>query len=88
MEGPPELGAAIAALVALRAEHRPIVEKIVGDPGMDPSTRLALMAHLLEEEDERLQAIARAAGGAGTGAAAGVQSGVLTVGSLRGVREG
>lgn len=52
--------AALARLTALRAEHKPIMDAIVGDPGMAPATRTLLIAHLLEEEDEHLAAISAA----------------------------
>ncbi|MCC7537784.1 MAG: hypothetical protein IT379_16290 [Deltaproteobacteria bacterium] len=47
-------GDALARLNALRAEHKPILEAIVADPGMAPNTRSMLVAHLMEEEDERM----------------------------------
>lgn len=53
---------ALARLNALRAEHKPIMDAIVSDAGMAPSTRALLVAHLLEEEDERLAEVSAALG--------------------------
>ncbi len=48
-------------MLQLREEHKPILDRITADPGMEPQTRLALVQHLQEEEDERLAQIARLA---------------------------
>jgi len=81
---------AVDRMVALRAEHRPILERIVTDAGMEPATRRALIDHLLQEEDEKLAQIQQLSAGAPSGAAAAAPSGAarasgpaLTVGSLR-----
>lgn len=93
-DAPATLRAAVDRMLALRAEHKPILDKIVADAGMQPETRKALVEHLRLEEDEKLDAIARLtparaaepkparpAGGAAHGAAAS-----MTVGSLRRVQ--
>ena len=86
------LEGAISGMQALKAEHAPILAQIARDPGMSPETRATLIAHLLEEEDEKLAAIAAEAGvrarGPARGASAppagrGAHPARLTVGSLR-----
>ena len=81
---------AVARLQSLRAEHSPLLSQIAGDPGMTPATRLALLEHLRQEEDERLAQIAALAGAsraasapAGTTPPPPAPSSGLTVGSLR-----
>ena len=71
------LSDAIAKLQALKDEHRPIVEQVAADPGMSPETRLQLLRHLNEEEEEWI-AKAQALLGTATTSSPG-----LTVGSLR-----
>jgi hypothetical protein len=85
------LESAISGMQALKTEHAPILVQIARDPGMSPDTRATLIAHLLEEEDEKLARIAAAAGlaaplAAGTAhatPAASTSASRLTVGSLR-----
>ncbi|MBL8696408.1 MAG: hypothetical protein JNJ88_20090 [Planctomycetes bacterium] len=84
---------AVDRMVELRAEHRPILEKIVTDAGMEPATRRVLVEHLLQEEDEKLAQIQQLSAGAPSGAAAPAPAAPpgaarasgpsLTVGSLR-----
>lgn len=91
MPEPASLDAAIAHMVKLKNEHRPILSRIAGDPGMSIETRRVLIEHLYEEEDEHMAEIAalRAQdGGAGVAsapsAAGATETGpALTVGSLR-----
>lgn len=75
----PDLAAAVAALAALKAEHRQLLLRIAADPGMEPATRVALLEHALEEEDETIARIAALVNGR-TGAR---RERGLTVGSLR-----
>lgn len=56
------LESAIFGMQALKTEHAPILAQIARDAGMSPETRATLIAHLLEEEDEKLARIAAAAG--------------------------
>lgn len=77
------LGAAVASLQALKAEHRTLLATIAADAGMEPATRSALIAHVLEEEDERLDDIAALAASETAGAPAIERRSGLTVGSLR-----
>ena len=93
----PTLDAAIDSLARVKAEHRPILAQIAGDPGMAPDTRASLIEHLYAEEDEHVAEI-QGLLGAGSGASPGstpppsptsssqdadsVRRG-LTVGSLR-----
>jgi len=78
---------AVAELANTKAEHRPLVETIAGDAGMDPATRRELLTHLYEEEEEHMAEIQAALGAAGAAAAApaaGPPSGKgLTVGCLQ-----
>jgi hypothetical protein len=60
--GADTLEGAISGMQALKSEHAPILAQIARDPGMSPETRATLVAHLLEEEDEKLARIAAAAG--------------------------
>jgi hypothetical protein len=96
---PTTLRAAVDRMVALRAEHKPILDMIAGDAGMAPETRRTLLDHLRQEEDEKLDTIARLTSAEGAGGAkphrghseAAVKpshetptaSGPATVGSLR-----
>lgn len=91
MPEPASLDNAIAHMVKLKNEHRPILSRIAGDPGMSIETRRILIEHLYEEEDEHMAEISalrvqdNAAGGATeppptSAADAGP---TLTVGSLR-----
>jgi hypothetical protein len=98
-ESPTTLRAAVDRMVALRAEHKPILDMIAGDSGMAPETRRALLDHLRQEEDEKLDTISRltaAEGGGGPKPHRGhadvavkpshetrTASGPATVGSLR-----
>ncbi|MCS6800213.1 MAG: hypothetical protein NZ898_17115 [Myxococcota bacterium] len=50
------------SFAALREEHRPILEAIARDAGMRPETRALLLAHLLDEEREHMDAGATASG--------------------------
>jgi hypothetical protein len=89
--GADPLESAISGMQALKTEHAPILAQIARDAGMSPETRATLIAHLLEEEDEKLARIAAAAGlgapltaGAAHGMpAASSSASRLTVGSLR-----
>lgn len=85
-----DLRGLVEQLQQLKDEHRELLRVIGGDAGMAPETRQALLAHLLEEEDELMARIAAAsAPGAdapapGAGApACGPRAPRLTVGSLR-----
>jgi hypothetical protein len=60
--GADTLEGAISGMQALKTEHAPILAQIARDAGMSPETRATLIAHLLEEEDEKLARIAAAAG--------------------------
>lgn len=82
LEREASLSAAVDALVALKAEHRKILHDVVSDPGMAPETRLTLVEHLYEEEDEHVARIAALAGASPAPASADAPRG-LTVGSLR-----
>ena len=86
---PASLEDALAALSALKAEHRPLLAQIARDPGMAPETREMLLLHLNEEEEERIgQAQTLAGGGGRSGGAGGRGEPRLTVGSLRDTRGG
>ncbi len=84
--GATSLEGAIAGMQALKSEHAPILAQLARDAGMSPETRALLVAHLLEEEDEKLASIAAAAKGrpvspdASPGASSSAR---LTIGSLR-----
>ena len=56
-----ELSAAIDSLAAAKAEHGQLIQTIAADAGMDPATRAELMAHINEEETEKLARIQAAA---------------------------
>ena len=80
-----ELDDAIRDLVAQKDEHRDLVRQIAADPGMDPALRETLLAHIYEEESEKvleLQSLAGAKRTASAPAGAAHPRG-LTVGSLR-----
>lgn len=80
-----DLETLIQRMQHLKQEHRELLELISMDGGMSVTTRKALLAHLMEEEDELVAQMARAAPAATAGnplAAAGVAP-RLTVGSLR-----
>jgi hypothetical protein len=88
----PGLEGAVQAMQGLKAEHRDLLAKIAADPGMEPSTRAALVEHVLEEEDEQLAEIASLTGADAPARAeepparkpaSRPGSGHLTVGSLR-----
>jgi len=84
--GATSLEGAIAGMQALKSEHAPILAQLARDAGMSPDTRALLIAHLLEEEDEKLATIAAAAKGrpSSPGASAGASSRArFTIGSLR-----
>jgi hypothetical protein len=74
--GATSLEGAIAGMQALKSEHAPILAQLARDVGMSPETRELLVAHLLEEEDEKLATIATAAKSRATGA--GVSSGAAS----------
>jgi hypothetical protein len=79
-----DLAELVEHMQALKAEHRELVTLIGSDAGMAPETRQALLAHLMEEEDELVQRIAAAtprAGRAGSVQPTGRPR--LSVGSLR-----
>ena len=87
-----ELSAAIDSLAAAKAEHGQLIQTIAADAGMDPATRAELMAHINEEETEKLARIQAAAASveapppppAAAPTAAPARPGLgLTVGSLR-----
>lgn len=88
-----DLASEVAALQALKAEHAPILAQIAADPGMGAETRALLIAHLYEEEDERVARIAALGGGVGGGVDLALAEGgstgpgprptALSVGSLR-----
>lgn len=80
-----ELDDAIRDLVAQKDEHRDLVRQIAADPGMDPALRETLLAHIYEEESEKvleLQSLAGAKPPASSPAGTAHPRG-LTVGSLR-----
>ena len=84
--GATSLEGAIAGMQALKSEHAPILAQLARDAGMSPETRALLVAHLLEEEDEKLATIAAAAKDRPTSpvASAGASSSArFTIGSLR-----
>lgn len=76
----PDLSAAVAALAALKAEHRQLLLRIAADRGMEPATRIALLEHVLDEEDRKVAGISAMVNGS---AGAGPRRGSPTVGSLR-----
>ena len=80
--GATSLEGAIAGMQALKSEHAPILAQLARDAGMSPDTRALLVAHLLEEEDEKLATIAAAAKDRPTSAGAS-SSARFTIGSLR-----
>lgn len=85
MPEPQSLDDAIANMVRLKNEHRPILSRIAGDPGMSIETRRILIEHLYEEEDEHMSEIAalRSQGDAAPTAPAAPAGPRLTVGALR-----
>jgi hypothetical protein len=80
-----DLAELVQHMQALKAEHRELLTLIGSDAGMAPETRRALLAHLMEEEDELVQRIAAATPGAGRAgkSAEPTDRPRLSVGSLR-----
>jgi len=85
MPEPQSLEEAIANMVRLKNEHRPILTRIAGDPGMSIETRRVLIEHLYEEEDEHMTEIAalRSQAEAAPAAPSTPHALRLTVGALR-----
>ncbi|MEQ8764571.1 MAG: hypothetical protein RL885_11635 [Planctomycetota bacterium] len=83
---PNDLNAAVSALEQTKSEHREILDRIAGDEGMSGETRRALVAHVLEEEDEHMaeiQGLMRQPSSAPQSAPSTAQTRNLTVGSMR-----
>ncbi len=59
---PTDAAARLRALLDLRAEHRGLLRQVLADTGMSAETRVELVEHLVEEEDEHLTALAAALG--------------------------
>lgn len=78
-----ELNDAIRDLVAQKDEHRDLVRQIAADPGMDPALRETLLAHIYEEESEKVQELQSLAGAKRPSPAGSAPPRGLTVGSLR-----
>ena len=79
-----DLAQAVGKMVALKEEHRPIMEQIAKDPGMLPETRLALIDHVLEEEEELVAKINDLVGVEDAGEKIGAgPTRALTVGPMR-----
>ncbi len=61
---PPSLDDVLRKMQTLKEEHRPILQQVLEDAGIDVKTRAMLVQHVLEEEDEQFDKLValRAAG--------------------------
>ncbi len=80
-----EQDSTVRKLQATKAEHREILQVILADGGMAAETRRTLVDHLMEEEEELVNALSPTSGGTSGARGAGGSGGLpsFTVGSLR-----
>jgi hypothetical protein len=77
------LNQAVGKLEQLKAEHAPLLRRIVGDPGMGSDLKQSLVEHIHEEEEEHMQNIAALAAGPRPSASPPSARPGLSVGTLR-----
>ncbi|MCA8925587.1 MAG: hypothetical protein KDD82_27510 [Planctomycetes bacterium] len=80
---PDSLTNAVQDLAEQKAEHRDLVRQIAADPGMSPLLRETLLAHIYEEETEKVEALRGLLESTPTPAQSPARPAGLTVGSLR-----
>jgi hypothetical protein len=78
-----DLNQAIGELERLKAEHAPLLRRILGDAGMAGDLKQSLVEHIYEEEEERIAEIAALTTGPRPTASPPPARPGLSVGSLR-----